>query len=169
MAPLGDFERSPNGSNPRIVGWNFPETFYRSFFALALETLRFKKMSWGAAQGRDNLPAIEFPESELAIKGPQSVNLLTDFVKPGGSSCDQNLRLWSEVDLKSELTNGRVKALEKTDCLAWRDSRKSKQTSCFIIIRRSNSSEIIKIWSLHNPSKIGVLCLSERHTTWSGV
>ena len=68
MAPLGDFERSPDGPNPMIVGENAPETFYRPLFALVLGALWFKKMSRGAAQGRDNLSSVEFPESELAEK-----------------------------------------------------------------------------------------------------
>ena len=126
LAPLGDFGKSANGSNPRIVGRNAPKTFPRSLVALVLATLRFKKMSWGTAQGREKFPAIEFPESELMKKkGFRSVNRLTGFVKPGGASFEQNLRRSPEFNLQSELTNGLVKALTKKDCLTWRDSRTS--------------------------------------------
>ena len=77
--PLNDFERSPNGSNPRIVGENAPKTPYRSLYALVLATLRFKKMSRETAQGRDNFSAIDFLESELVGKrlaGGKSLNVL---------------------------------------------------------------------------------------------
>ena len=70
LAHPSDFERPPNGPNARIVGGNPPRKFYRPLLALTLETLRFKKMSLGTAQGRENLYAIEFPESELAKKAP---------------------------------------------------------------------------------------------------
>ena len=108
------------------------KTFYRSSFALVFATLRFKKMSRGKAQCRESLSAIGPIESEPG-KGSRSVNLLTGFVKPGGTSFEPNLRLSPEFDLKSELMNGRVKALTKTDFLGWQDSRTSKRTSCFII------------------------------------
>ena len=45
LAPLSDYGKYLNGSKPRIVGENAPKTFYRSLFALVLETLRFEKMS----------------------------------------------------------------------------------------------------------------------------
>ena len=132
MAPLEDFGKYPNRPKPRIVGENAPGTFYQSLFALVLATLRFKRMSRGTVQGHENLAAIEFLESELVKKkGFQTVNLLTVFVKPEGASLENDLRLSPEFDLKSELAHGRVKALTKTDCTVWHDSRTSKHTSCF--------------------------------------
>ena len=85
-------------------------------------------------------------------KGFQSVNLLSGFVKPGGDALG-NLRLSPEFDLKFELTNGRVNALTKTDCLAWHDSGTSERTSCFIIICRNISSGIYKNWVFAQPVK----------------
>ena len=65
LAPLGDFGKYPNGSNPRIAGEMAPGAFYLSLFALVLATLRFKSMSCGTAQWRENIAAIEFLDSEL--------------------------------------------------------------------------------------------------------
>ena len=57
------------GLTREVSGKTPHETFYRSMFALVLETLRSKKMSWGGAQGRENFPAIDNLESELSKKG----------------------------------------------------------------------------------------------------
>ena len=84
LAPLGDFEKYPNGSKPRIVGETAPETFYQSLFASVLATLWFKSTSCGTARGRENLAATEFPECGLVKKGFRAVNLLTCFVTSGG-------------------------------------------------------------------------------------
>ena len=96
-----------------IGGESAAGAFYRSLFSFVLAALRFGKMSCGTSQGRDNLIAIEFLESELTKKGPQSAKLMSGFVKPGGSFCDQTLCLSPEFDLKSELMRGRIKALTK--------------------------------------------------------
>ena len=82
-------------------------------FALVLATLRFKKISWGAAHGRANLSAIEFLDGEIAKKAFEAVNLLSAFVKSDGSQMDLTMRLSQEFDLKSELANGLAKALTK--------------------------------------------------------
>ena len=156
LAPLDDFEKYPNGSKPRNVGENSPKTPHRSLFALVLANLRFKKMSRCTVLGRENFAAIGFLEIELVKKGCRTVNLLTGFVKPGGTSLENDLCLCPEFDLKSELRNGRVKALTKKDCLVWRDSRTTKHTSCFYNYSPINTSGIIRIGSLRNPSKIGL-------------
>ena len=52
LAPLEGWGRSHSGSNPRSVGEDAPKTFYGSLFALALVTLRFKRMSWGGGGAR---------------------------------------------------------------------------------------------------------------------
>ena len=83
------------------------------------------------AQGRGNLSAIEFLESEIAKKGFETADLTSAFAKPDGSQMDLTLRLSPEFDLKSELANGRAKVLTKTDCLSWNDLKTSKRTSCF--------------------------------------
>ena len=83
LAPLDDFGKYPNGPNPRIIGETAPEAFYNSLFSYVLAPLRFKNTSWGAAQGRGNLAAAEFRESELVKKVFRTVNLLTGFVKTG--------------------------------------------------------------------------------------
>ena len=82
-APLEDFEKYPNESKPRNVGENAPKTFYQSLFALVLETLRLKKMSCGTVLGRENLAAIEFPESELVKKGLPNFKSLNGIRKAG--------------------------------------------------------------------------------------
>ena len=84
LAHLGDCEMSPNGSNPRRVGGNAPKKFYQSVFALALSTLRFKKISRVEAQGRENMSAADNLEIELSQKGSESVDLLLAFVKTNG-------------------------------------------------------------------------------------
>ena len=58
LCPLGDFSEYPHGANSRPAAEAVPESFYRSLFALALSTLRFGNMSWGAADGRLELPAL---------------------------------------------------------------------------------------------------------------
>ena len=68
LRPLGGFGKSHNRPIPRVVEENAPMTFYRSLLALVMATLRFGKMSWVEAQGRYNLYAVEFLESELAKK-----------------------------------------------------------------------------------------------------
>ena len=100
-------------------------------FSLVLETLRFGKMSWWAARGRENLSAIYNLEGELPMEGFETVDLLPAFVKPGGSQVDLTMLLSPGFDLKSELLRCRVQVLTKTDCAVFRDSRTVKHTSCF--------------------------------------
>ena len=70
LAHLDDFGKYANGSKPRIVGGNIPKTPHQSSVALVLATLRFKRMSTDEVQGRENLAAIEFIESELVKRAP---------------------------------------------------------------------------------------------------
>ena len=80
MAHPEDFGRSPNGPNPMMAVAKAPEKFYRSLFAFAFATLRFKKMFPRAAQGLDQLSAIGFPEGEIAKKkasGPPIFSLVS--------------------------------------------------------------------------------------------
>ena len=68
LAPLDDWGKYPDGSNPRASNGTAPETFYNSLFALILTTLRFKEIPWGTLQCHDTLLATEFTESELGKK-----------------------------------------------------------------------------------------------------
>ena len=49
LAPLDDWGKYPDGSNPRASNGTFPETFYNPPFALILATLRFKEMPRGGS------------------------------------------------------------------------------------------------------------------------
>ena len=131
ISPLGNWERSRIGPNPRNVAGVVPKTFYRSFSSLVLATLRFGKMSRGATEGREKLPSLENLSIELSKKGCETVDLSDAFVKLVGSAMDLSNRLSPEFDLKSELLSGRAKALAKTDFAAYRDSMTSGRTSRF--------------------------------------
>ena len=61
----------------------------------------------------------------------ETADLLSAFVKPGGSQIDPAMRLSPEFDLKSELLSGRADVLTKTGRAAFRDARTGTRTSCF--------------------------------------
>ena len=153
LAPLEDWEMPHNGPNPRSVVEDAPKTFYWPLFALALSTLRFKKMSFGAAQGPGNLSAIGNLESELSRRGFEAVDLLSAFVKPDGSKMDLEMRLSPEFGPKSELPSGRSKVLTKTDCAVVRDSRTGKHTSRLYNYFSKQFVGNYKNWAIAQPVK----------------
>ena len=53
---------------------------------------------------------------------------MSGFVTSGGKSIPSDLPP-GDIDLKTNLSEGEIKALTKTDCTAWRDSRVGKHTS----------------------------------------
>ena len=153
------------GLNPGLSGKMPPKRSTALCLHWSWRLCGLKECIGGAFQGRENLAATEFHESELVKKGPRTVNRLTVFAKPDGTSLGNDLCLSPEFDPESELANGRVKALTKTDCLVWRDSRTSKQTSCFYNYLSERFVGNYRIGSSHNPSKIGLWGLIKRLTT----
>ena len=68
-APLDEWGAPPTGPNSRSAGEDSHGTFYGPWFALALSTLRLKKMSWWEARRREHLYAIDHLEIELPRGG----------------------------------------------------------------------------------------------------
>ena len=83
-----------------------------------------------------------------------AVNRLTGFVKPGGTSYEQNRRMSTECDRMSGLANGRVKSLTKTDFPSRRDSRTTKRASCFYNFLPSQFGGHYKNWVFSNPVEV---------------
>ena len=102
-------------------------------------------MSCGAAQGRENSPAVGNLESELPMEGFAPAYLLSWFVKSDGSQMDLEMRLSPEFDLKSELLSGRVKAFTKLTALSSAIPERENVRRASTIITRSNLSGIIKL------------------------
>ena len=88
-------------------------------------------MSLGATEGRDKLSSLDNLSIEIYKEGFRTFDLLSAFVKAGGSAMDLADLLSPEFDLKEELLSDRVKVLAKTDCLARHDKEASKHTSRF--------------------------------------
>ena len=78
-------------------------------------------MSYGATECRDKFPAVDNLSSEISKKVFKTVDLLSAFVRSGGSEIDPTNRLSAVFGLKEELLRGRVMGLAKTDCLAPHD------------------------------------------------
>ena len=118
------------GPNPRLANGIAPTSCHLPLYGLVLTTPLFEKMSRRASESRVKLPAVGNLSREMPKKGFETVDLLSAFVKPGGSAMDLTHRLSPEFDLKEELLSGRVKVLTKTDRLVPRD-KKSKRKYCF--------------------------------------
>ena len=88
-------------------------------------------MSWGAADGPLELPALDNLPIMVSRKGFRTVDLLSAFVKPDGPQIDRGDRVSPDFNLKEELLSGRVKVLTKTDCLEWHNREASIHTSYF--------------------------------------
>ena len=110
LAPIDYFSENPQGSNPRLVSEAPPSSFHQSLMALVLTTLRFAKMSRGAAAGRQKLSDLYNLSSHIRKQGFQTVDLLSAFVNPGGYQIDLDARSSTDFDLKADLLNGRVKS-----------------------------------------------------------
>ena len=113
-------------------------------------------MSWGVAQGRENLSAVDNLESELPMKGFETVDLLSPFGKQGGSQIDLAMRLQTEFALKSALSSARVKVLTKLIGRPFTIPERAGIRRVYTIISRNDLSRIIKIGPSRNRSKIGV-------------
>ena len=117
-------------------------------------------MSWGTAEGRDKLSALDNLSIEISKKGSQTADSMSDFVKPAGSPMGRYSRMSPDFDLKEELLSGRVKVLTKTNCPEWHNKGASKHPSYFYNSFSRQLSVTIRIGSLRNPSKIDVLRLT---------
>ena len=86
-------------------------------------------MSLGATEGRDKLSSLDNLSIEIYKEGFRTFDLLSAFVKAGGSAMDLTHRLSPEFDLKEELLSGRAKVATEADCHAPHDKGASKHTS----------------------------------------
>ena len=88
-------------------------------------------MPWAASEGRQKFHALDNLPSQIQQKGFQTADLLYAFVKTDVSQIDPDTRSSADLDLKTELLNGRAKVLTKTDCLERYCKEASKRTSYF--------------------------------------
>ena len=98
---------------------------------ISLSDFAIRKYVLGAADGHLELSALDNLSSVISRQGFRTVDLLSAFVKPGGSQIDRDTRQSPDFSIREELLIGRVKVLTETDRPEWHNKEASKHTSYF--------------------------------------